>query len=162
MLVRFGARDYSADIGRWIARDPIRLESGDENWFSFVEGDPINRIDPLGLFCSPVDALESVQDFARNYQDMREANTIGGDKYFHCKANCQAHRRGCGGLAEAISDTREWLDENLKGDPADACRADQEANEWGRQGAGDRGFTDGDDCRSTCNYYRPRGLPGSY
>ncbi len=33
-------------------------------------------------------------DFARNYQNMRDANTIGGDKYFHCMANCQAARQG--------------------------------------------------------------------
>ena len=25
---------------------------------------------------------------------MRQADTINGDKYFHCKANCEASRRG--------------------------------------------------------------------
>ena len=32
--------------------------------------------------------LGAGQDFARNYNNMRQANTIGADKYFHCVANC--------------------------------------------------------------------------
>lgn len=39
----------------------------------------------------------AVMDFMQNYIDMRKANTIGGDKYFHCKANCEASRRGAAG-----------------------------------------------------------------
>ncbi|MCL2162001.1 MAG: hypothetical protein FWH56_09010, partial [Betaproteobacteria bacterium] len=54
-------------------------------------------------------------DFIRNYRDMREANTIGGDKYFHCKANCEASKRGAYGkwTAEKLSNGREWFDQNI-------------------------------------------------
>jgi RHS repeat-associated protein len=47
-LVRFGARDYDAETGRWTAKDPIRFSARDTNLYSYVVGDPINRTDPSG------------------------------------------------------------------------------------------------------------------
>ncbi len=49
-LVRFGARDYDPEIGRWTAKDPIGFAGGDSNLYGYVAGDPINAIDPTGLF----------------------------------------------------------------------------------------------------------------
>ena len=48
-LVRFGARDYDAETGRWTAKDPIRFEGGDTGLYSYVGNDPVNRLDPRGL-----------------------------------------------------------------------------------------------------------------
>lgn len=48
-LVRFGARDYDAEIGRWTAKDPIEFEGGDTNLYGYTFNDPINWIDPRGL-----------------------------------------------------------------------------------------------------------------
>jgi RHS repeat-associated protein len=48
-LVRFGARDYDAVVGRWTAKDPIRFAGGDSNLFGYVTQDPINFRDPMGL-----------------------------------------------------------------------------------------------------------------
>jgi RHS repeat-associated protein len=48
-LVRFGARDYDASIGRWTAKDPIRFAARLGSLFSYVGSDPINRIDINGL-----------------------------------------------------------------------------------------------------------------
>jgi RHS repeat-associated protein len=48
-LVRFGARDYDASIGRWTTKDPIRFAGG-INIYLYCENDPINCIDPTGLF----------------------------------------------------------------------------------------------------------------
>jgi len=45
-LVRFGARDYDAEVGRWTSKDPIRFEGKDSNLFGYVLGDPIDSIDP--------------------------------------------------------------------------------------------------------------------
>ncbi len=49
-LVRFGARDYDPYTGRWMAKDPIGFAGGDGNLFGYVTGDPVNSIDPLGLY----------------------------------------------------------------------------------------------------------------
>ncbi|OQW86979.1 MAG: hypothetical protein BWK78_09440, partial [Thiotrichaceae bacterium IS1] len=49
-LVRFGARDYDAEVGRWTSKDPIGFAGGDANLFGYVLGNPVNFIDPLGLF----------------------------------------------------------------------------------------------------------------
>jgi len=48
-LVRFGARDYDAEIGRWTAKDPIGFNGGDTNLYGYVLGDPVNFFDPYGL-----------------------------------------------------------------------------------------------------------------
>jgi RHS repeat-associated protein len=47
-LVRFGARDYDAEAGRWTAKDPILFDGGDSNLYAYVGNDPINLIDPKG------------------------------------------------------------------------------------------------------------------
>jgi RHS repeat-associated protein len=48
-LVRFGARDYDAETGRWTAKDPILFNGGDSNLYNYVGNDPINSRDVTGL-----------------------------------------------------------------------------------------------------------------
>ncbi|MCR2805935.1 S-layer homology domain-containing protein [Paenibacillus soyae] len=50
-LVRFGARDYDPLSGRWTARDPLLLESGQANMYAYVNNNPIMFRDPCGQFC---------------------------------------------------------------------------------------------------------------
>ena len=99
-------------------------------------------------------------DFGRNYRDMREANTIGADKYFHAKANCEAAQRGPAGAATArrISDARETTDQ-MKGDSPEASEADQQANRDGR--AAGTANPNGN-CASLVSKYRPNGLDTKY
>lgn len=47
-LVRFGARDYDAEAGRWTSRDPILFRGGQANLYVYAANDPINQRDPRG------------------------------------------------------------------------------------------------------------------
>lgn len=47
-LVRFGARDYDAETGRWTAKDPLQFGGGDSNLYGYAFGDPVNFVDPSG------------------------------------------------------------------------------------------------------------------
>ena len=59
-LTRFGARDYDAETGRWTVKDPIRFDSGDSNIYAYVSNDPINFIDPTGLYCLSDRAINAI------------------------------------------------------------------------------------------------------
>lgn len=48
-LVLFGARDYDAGAGRWMAKDPIGFSGGDVNLYGYCLADPVNLVDPSGL-----------------------------------------------------------------------------------------------------------------
>ncbi|CAN9507123.1 unnamed protein product [Ophioblennius macclurei] len=98
----------------------------------------------------PAEAAQGAGDMWRAYQDMREANWKGGDKYFHARGNYDAAQRGAGGrwAAEVISNGREMF-QGGSGRGHEDSAADQEANRWGRNG--------GDP-----NHYRPAGLPSKY
>jgi RHS repeat-associated protein len=164
-LTRFGVRDYDAETGRLTTKDPIQFTGGDSNLYGYVLNDPMNWVDQLGLaredwwdpryyidFWS--NAARAADDLRKNYQDMRNANTIGADKYFHCKANCEASRRGFGGAetAATLSETRELFDEYIKQDSRSACDADRAANRRGRQG------NPNEPCKNVCKSLRPPGL----
>jgi RHS repeat-associated protein len=48
-LVRFGARDYDPEVGRWTAKDPLLFDGGQGNLYGYVHSDPVNAIDPSGM-----------------------------------------------------------------------------------------------------------------
>ena len=49
----YRARYYAPDVKSFTSEDPIRFESGDTNWYRYVDNDPVNKTDPLGLFPNP-------------------------------------------------------------------------------------------------------------
>lgn len=49
-LYYYRARYYDANIGRFLQTDPIGFASGDVNLYRYVRNNPINFLDPMGLF----------------------------------------------------------------------------------------------------------------
>jgi RHS repeat-associated protein len=72
-LVRFGARDYDPETGRWTTKDPILFSGGDTNLYGYVLADPINFIDPTGY------ALNRWQDYFNTSQVFVDAVGSVGD-----------------------------------------------------------------------------------
>jgi len=128
----------------------------------------VNRIDPWGHYqtlfgeFNPYrywrDFFGGAGDLYRNYNDMRDANTIGTDKYFHCLGHCEAARRGDGGkdASELIGEGRELFDEKIKGDSRKDCNADRAANNQGRSS------NPNIPCKQVCGSLRPNGLNPRY
>jgi RHS repeat-associated protein len=48
-LVRFGARDYDPQTGRWTAKDPVSFLGRSANLYGYVFSDPVNLVDATGL-----------------------------------------------------------------------------------------------------------------
>ena len=112
---------------------------------------------------------DAIQIFISNYQDMKEANTIGADKYFHSKANCTAAQRGeiASLIARGISELRELTDsfKNIyfkgmtKIESEKDSMEDRQANDFGRN-QGEKYKEEA--CSVLVDKYRPNGLPEEY
>jgi RHS repeat-associated protein len=50
---QFGARDYDPALGRWRTLDPIGFAGGDLNVYRALGNDPVNSVDPTGLYEYP-------------------------------------------------------------------------------------------------------------
>jgi RHS repeat-associated protein len=48
-----GARIYDPFTGAWLSPDPIGFVGGDWNFFTYVENNPTNQVDPTGLASTP-------------------------------------------------------------------------------------------------------------
>ena len=58
-LYNYGYRDYQPEIARFTTIDPIR---DGNNWFAYVNNDPVNWVDLWGLECTPSDKKNNLTD----------------------------------------------------------------------------------------------------
>jgi RHS repeat-associated protein len=79
-LVRFGARDYDPETGRWTAKDPIRFSSRDTNLYVYVSQDPVNFLDPTGLNCEALRELVEYERRHGKWGTLMEYNLLNNDK----------------------------------------------------------------------------------
>ena len=155
-LYDYRNRTYSPKWGRFIEMDPIRFEGRDLNLYRYVGNRADIWTDPEREF------VRALLDFLENYKKMREANTIGADKYFHCMANCEASSHDDlfdffdELAAEVISELRELYGEYLKGDSPKDCDEDREANHHGQN------VPEGVSCEEWCAQFRPEALSDEY
>ena len=147
------------------------IEAGIRNFYEIVNRNYFAKIKKIAQIS--IDSLLQIKDaieiFITNYQDMKKANTIGADKYFHSKANCTAAQRGkiASIIAKGISELREFSDsfknvyfKNMtKIESEKDSMEDRQANDYGRnQGQIDKTTN----CGVLVDKYRPNGLSEEY
>ncbi len=126
-LLRFGARDYDPETGRWTAKDPIGFRGGDLNLYGYVVADPVNKIDPEGLsgftvFVRPTPvprmpvprAGETPGQYSQRLQDWRQAEQSSWKNEIRQPTSGRARKPDrAGNMTRLIDRIQEFL-ENLK------------------------------------------------
>ena len=74
-LLYYGYRFYNADLGRWINRDPIGEEGGDNLYGAFYN-DPVIEVDPLGLSTCKESDYQWIVHPPMKDRDLQTAQTI--------------------------------------------------------------------------------------
>jgi RHS repeat-associated protein len=89
----YGFRYYSPSTGRWPNRDPLEEEDG-PNLYAYVQDDPINAIDPLGLYSVLGLEFDDGKSFLENVGDYAGAAASGAAQGGSCWARCMAEGAG--------------------------------------------------------------------
>jgi RHS repeat-associated protein len=162
-LVRFGARDYDAQVGRWTAKDPILFAGRDAGLYRYAGGDPVNAADPsgriwgavsVGVFGGVVGGVAAYYWYIGNvpitvanqlFPDNSARNERRHDDFRHCYASCLATQDLGSSAAEAMGDAWEWwYDRNTE----DERNRDQQCNAEGRRRG--RESDDREECLDKC------------
>jgi len=80
-LLYYGYRYYSPSLGRWLSRDPIE-EQGGLNLYGFVNNDPVNRWDRLGMWSHSHDCAEDQLELLRNTEEGAKKCLAEWSKFF--------------------------------------------------------------------------------
>jgi len=78
-LVRFGARDYDAETGRWTSKDAVGFGGGSSNLYTYASEDPINEVDPSGT--------QTLADFGNLGAGFADFWTFGLTEWFRDQVN---------------------------------------------------------------------------
>lgn len=117
-LVHFGAREYDPVSSRWTTKDPLGFGGGDTNLQTYVRGDPINGIDPRGLFCDggftcgilrdETELLEGRMSL-EDYRDRQVARAAGGAAGVVAVIGVLTGAAIYEGLASAVNSLGAWV-----------------------------------------------------
>ncbi|MEW8052519.1 MAG: RHS repeat-associated core domain-containing protein [Candidatus Thiodiazotropha sp.] len=85
-LIRFGARDYNPETGKWTSKDPIKFEGNDTNLYAYINGNPVNFTDQsglgigLGLTCEAIVGATSVYSTLDSAEQLTESIEVLQDQ----------------------------------------------------------------------------------
>lgn len=138
-------------------KKPTSVQAAEGNKYKIVEKS-FDKTWIESINKSISEPFKAAKDLWSNYQSMKEANTIGADKYFHCVGHCEASREGSAGVivSQLLGDAREVFDFLVKLDSRAECRADLAANQTGRSS------NSSVSCKDACSQFRPKGLNPKY
>jgi RHS repeat-associated protein len=85
-LTHFGYREYDAYTGKWTAKDPILFRGSLSNLYGYVLNDPVNFIDPSGLW-------DPGAEVTPNFNGSISQNAING--WNQSRSN---YGKGCAGM----------------------------------------------------------------
>ena len=106
-LYLMGERFYDPENGRFLSEDPIGLASGDPNPYRYAKNNPVNLIDPTGLYSYPIgggdqgilenlySSSERREFFTTVSSTLRQENVPQNifDPIRHCTASCLSSTR---------------------------------------------------------------------
>jgi len=152
-LVRFGARDYDAETGRWTGKDRMGFYGGYANLYVYIGNDPVNLNDPRGDLPQWMNTLAqtlfdwmtqgAVEEAKRRYPTSPLHNDEG-DAFKHCLASCVWARRVGDQGAFELGELHEKQGD-IAGQPSREKVMDRHNNYCGRQAAQSDG-----DCADLC------------
>jgi RHS repeat-associated protein len=76
--VRFGAREFAPDAGRWGSRDPSKFAGSPANLYRYVGNDGVNFIDPSGEELTPAQVVNII---------FNETRSLSGPDIFDARKN---------------------------------------------------------------------------
>ena len=107
-LYYYRARYYDSTSGRFISEDPVGFGGG-INQFAYVANNPVNFVDPLGLWRWPWSLYNEATIDAENKFPNSLHNGIG-DAYRHCLASCMMTKENGVVAAESFG----WANEKRR------------------------------------------------
>jgi len=87
------ARYYDSTVGRFISEDPLGFEGGDVNLYAYVRNNPVNLIDPLGLWAIGDPLPQGLVDFSAGFGDTLTSG-FGLTNLFGLPSLTEAARKG--------------------------------------------------------------------
>ena len=72
-LYYYRARYYDSGMGRFINEDPVGFAAGDNNFYRYVQNNPVNFVDPEGMVL-----IKALQEIANNFKNGNKAGRLAG------------------------------------------------------------------------------------